>query len=126
MPLAPANRARLHAVLACTGIVIVWWRFPSPLTWAMLALASVLALIACFAPGAYVPIQRGLDAFTRMLLMAVTWALLAVVYFGLFTPLRIWRLLIGKDPLNLGRSPLSRTPSYLQPSPAASRFERQF
>lgn len=125
MPLAPANRARLHAALACAGTCVLWWRFPTPLTLALLLLAGAFAALAGLAPSVYAPVQRGFDALTHGLLVAVSWIALGFVYFGLFTPIRAWRALIGKDPLHL-RQPPPPDGSYLRRSETAPRFDRQF
>jgi hypothetical protein len=71
-------------------------------------------------------VQRILDRFARRMLAAFTWLVLGLVYFGLFTPLRLWRTLLRRDPLRLRRDPAATT--YLQPMrPApAARFDRQF
>jgi hypothetical protein len=63
---------------------------------------------------------------THALLTTLSWILLALVYFGLFTPLRLWRGLIGKDPLQLYAHPRADITSFLQPSARAARFDRQF
>lgn len=126
MPLAPANRARWHALLACVGTLVLWWRFPGPATVSLLALALSLALLSWISPRSYAPVQRGFDAVIRALLATITWCLLGLVYFGLFTPLRLWRTLRRTDPLQLRRS--QRQPAtYLEPlARHRTNFDRQF
>lgn len=125
MVLTPANRARLNATLACGGLLLLWWRVPGMVTGALATVAIVLAVLAYIAPRTYAPIQRGLDAGVRALLVAITWLALALVYFGAFVPLRLWWLVSRHDPLH--RRPTPSISTYFRPlSLAPSRFDRQF
>lgn len=127
MPLAHANRARWQASLAVAGLAVLCWRIPGVVTTGLLVLGATLALVAWISPQAYAPVQRGFDALLRGLLVALTWTSLALVYFGLFTPLRVWRLLMHNDPLGLRPQQGSAPITYLQPlPPAPARFDRQF
>lgn len=126
MPLTPTNRGRLHALLACLGTLILWWRFPGRLTFGLIVVAGVLALLACFSPRAYAPVQRAFDATTHGILAVLSWTMLGLVYFGLFTPLRLWRGLTHKDPILLRAADSPKIVTFLQPSAPASSFERQF
>jgi hypothetical protein len=119
------TRPRLQATFACAGTLILWrWRGgtgPAVLA----GLAAALALVAWVAPARYAPIQRALDRIIHWLLTAITWVLLGLVYFLVFTPLRFVRSLAGRDPL--ARQPDPAAPSYLQlPPPGPRRFDRQF
>ena len=125
MSLAPASRARLQASLACAGTLALWaWRgglLPAGVT----GLAAFLALLAWTSPVRYVPVQRFLDYLIHLLLTAITWLLLGLVFIFVFTPLRFLRALTGKDPLQ--RSFDQAAESYLRPLPPGSgRFDRQF
>jgi hypothetical protein len=71
-------------------------------------------------------VQRALDRGLHLVLTAVTWLVLGLVWLFVFTPLRAARALAGEDPL---RRKFDRTAdSYLQAPPAGgtSRFDRQF
>ena len=119
------SRARLQATLACLGTLAVWrWRGgPGPA--GLAGLAAALALVAWVSPPHYAPVQRGLDRGVHLLLTALPWLILGVVWLLVFTPLRAVRALTGNDPL---RRTFDRTAdTYLQPPPGgAGRFDRQF
>lgn len=119
------TRPRLQATLACVGTLVLWrWRGgvgPA----ALAGIAAALALLAWVAPARYAPVQRGLDRVIHLVLAGLTWVLLALAYFLVFTPLRFVRGLAGRDPL--ARQPDPAAASYLQPPPPGPRrFDRQF
>jgi hypothetical protein len=126
MAFARASRARLQATLAWVGSGFLFYHRPSLITESVVIVATTLALLAWFLPKAYGPVQRALDGVSRVLLTGLTWFLLGVVYFGLFTPLRLWRVITRNDPLRLRADSSART--YLQPlsSAAPDRFDRQY
>ena len=130
MAIAPATRARLQATLACVGTLLLWWHRGGPVAAALALLAAALALPAWLSPPRYAPVQRIPDRLTHGLLAAFSWLVLAVVYFGLFAPVRLGLALTGRDPLPRPARPhtSARPASYLQPLPApvARSFERQF
>jgi hypothetical protein len=72
-------------------------------------------------------VQRVLDFLTRGLVTGVSWLLLGLVYFGLFTPLRMLGAVLGRDPLSLktGQGVTTYLRS-LPPAADAERFKRQF
>jgi hypothetical protein len=127
MALAPTTRARLQATLACLGCLILAWRSENIAMPILAGVMAVLAATAWLVPPRYAPIQRVLDRVVHALLAGFTWLVLALVYFGLFTPLRIWRTIRHQDPLQL-RRPKRPVATYLRPlAPAgARRFDRQF
>ena len=85
-----------------------------------------LALMAWVSPPHYAPIQRTLDRLLHALLAGLTWLILALIYLAVFTPMRGWRALTRRDPLQLRTNPAATT--YLRPLPPATpdRFDRQF
>ena len=119
-------RARLQASLACLAAVLLRCGHAGLLPATAVGLTAVLAVLAWSAPDKYTPVQRQLDRFVAVLLRGVSWVMLATVYFGLFTPLRAFRSLLKKDPLELRRDPGRM--SYLKPTRPVHprRFERQF
>ena len=126
MPLTSHQRARLQASAACAGTLFIWWRLRG-LTPAVIAgLGASLALLAWVSPPHYAPVQRFLDRMLHLVLTGLTWFLLALIYLGVFTPVRLWRMLPGHDPLQRRADPAATT--YLRPLPpaAANRFDRQF
>ena len=125
MPLAPFTRARLQASAACAGTLALWWWRGGVVSASLAGVAATLAVVAWVAPARYAPVQRALDRLVHGLLTAITWVLLGLVYFLVFTPLRFARSLAGRD--SLARAPDPAATSYLQPPPAGPRrFDRQF
>lgn len=126
MALAPAARARLQASLAVLGAALLWLRTHHPLALALAALTVALAALAWLAPARFAPVQRALDTFARAIAAAFTWLVLGLVYFGLFTPLRMLRALLRRDPLQLRSTPAAVT--FLQPLPPRrpGSFQRPF
>ena len=120
------QRARLQATLACFGTLFIWWKFHGLNAAIIAALAGSLALLAWLSPAHYAPFQRLLDRILHVGLMALTWLVLAVLYLGLFTPIRFWRALTRNDPLQRHTDPGATT--YLRPLSSAvpKRFDRQF
>ena len=125
MSVTPASRARLQATLACAGTTLLWWRHENLTTSVLLALAAGFALLAWIAPERYAPVQRAFDFITHGLLTAFSWLLLGLVYFGVFTPLRVGRTLLRRQPFPVRADPTAAT--YLQTLPSTPRrFDRQF
>src|SRR5687767_10951590 len=114
MALAPTPRARLQATLAFLGCLIFAWRSNHVAMVVVAGVTAVLAATAWLAPPRYAPIQRVLDRAVHALLAGFTWFALALVYFGLFTPLRLWRTILRDDPLGL-RRPKRPVSTYLRP-----------
>ncbi|MBK9992297.1 MAG: hypothetical protein IPP19_16645 [Verrucomicrobia bacterium] len=138
------SRMRLQASVACVASLVLWWRFGGVLSAALAGLFASLALLAWAAPSRYRPVQRGFDFLTRGLVSGFSWAMLGLVYFLVFTPLRLIGTLVGRDPLSskrqsasdAGKSPASRllradaddATTFLRsmPPPTSGRFDRQF
>ena len=122
----PATRSRLQAAAACAGALLLWTRVGGIIPAGVAGLAAGLAILAWVSPPHYRPVQRVLDRIMHTVLAGLTWLLLAVIYFGLFTPLRCWRALTQHDPLQRRSDPAA--PTYLRPLPPAApgRFDRQF
>jgi hypothetical protein len=125
MPLSPVSRARLQATLACAGTLALWaWR-GGLLPAALAGLAAALALLAWTSPVRYAPVQRALDRGVHLLLTALTWLLLGLVFLLVFAPLRALRAVTGKDALQRRFDRSADT--YLRPFPGGpGRFDRQF
>lgn len=125
MPPAPVTRARLQATVAVAGTGFLFWRFNHAVPFALFVLAILLAALAWLSPRHYAPLQRAFNSLLHAFLTVLTWTILGLVYFGLFTPLRLFRTLTRRDPLALRRPPTHD--SYLRPLPTTPpRFERQF
>ncbi len=126
MAFTPATRARLQASLACGGTLIAWWRLGGLLPAILAGIAAALALVAWAMPGRYAPIQRTLDRVLNGMLAVLTWITLGLVYFGVFTPWRLWRTLTRHDPLERRRDAAASTYLCASPPAASGRFDRQF
>ena len=120
------SRPRIQASLACLVTLGLWYWRGGLLPAAVAGFAAALALLAWTSPTRYAPVQRVLDRGIHLVLAALTWLVLGVVWLLVFTPLRAVRALTGSDPL---RQKFDRAAdTYLQPPPAGSagRFDRQF
>jgi hypothetical protein len=126
MPLSDTHRARLQSSVAAVISVSLWGFTRAPIAAAFAFVLVALSAIAWCSPRTYAPVQRALERAARALAAGFTWTILAIVYFGIFTPFRLWRQIIGKDPLAQRGRPVND--SYLQPvaSSGTPRFDRQF
>jgi hypothetical protein len=126
MSLPPVSRARLQATLAAVIALGLWLWLRGLFATCVLLVAASIAVLAWLAPRAHAPVQRVLDRAAHGLAVGVSWALLAVVYVGMFVPMRAWRALTGHDPLGLRRD--LRAESYLCALPPArpERFRRMY
>ncbi|ATC64199.1 hypothetical protein CMV30_09660 [Nibricoccus aquaticus] len=118
-------RPRLQATIALAVTSSLWlWRggiFPA----ALALTAATLALLAWVSPRAYAPFSRAFEKLGHLILIAFTWLSLGLIYFGVFTPLRLWRTLRRHDPL--ARRFDSTAPTYLRPLPSTPpNFTRHF
>jgi hypothetical protein len=134
MPLLDVNwnpsrpQLRHFAWVAALVLALVAWRGTDP----GLALALRLAAGLVFAAGTVWPglfrwPYRALTAVTLPLGLVIGIGLLAVVFFGIVTPLALFFRLVGRDPLQRRFEP--EAASYWQPhSPVTDngRYFRQF
>lgn len=122
----PNSRARLQSSLGL-GLALVLWLWAGGMFFTVVsAVAAVLCLMAWAAPRAHAPLQRCIDRTAGLLAKGVSWLLLGLVYFGVFTPLGLIARLCGRDPLQLRRRPGRTTCFHDLPPAPAGRFERQF
>ena len=93
---------------------------------ALLALAVLAALASWLAPRAHRPLYVGLSLLTFPIGVAVSYLLLAGLYFGLFTPLALVFRLIGRDALRrkLDRNATSYWTKAPAPRPRSSYFRQ--
>lgn len=117
-------RSRLQTLAGFLIALTIWLVTRHTLALVAVGIAGTCTALAWLAPALFAPVQRAIDAIIHALVTAVSWILLALVYFGVFTPIRLWRSLTGVDPLRRRRDPAAA--SYLAPAPAPSRFDRQF
>jgi hypothetical protein len=117
---------RLQATAALAVSLVLWWWFGGVRPAVFAGLLAALSLVAWVLPERYAPVQRGLDVFSRWIAVGFSWFVLGLIYFGLFTPLRWFGSLLGRDPLCLKTR--DDATSYLQPLPPAAteRFKREY
>jgi hypothetical protein len=105
---AKPDRKELRTFGLSLGVVcllwagILWWRgHRAPLPW-LLGAAPVLALLALAAPAALGPIHRVWMPAAKAVARALTWLMLTLAFYLVFTPYGIVLRMLGKDPLDRG------------------------
>jgi hypothetical protein len=90
--------AALSAALAAVQLLV----YQNALAAALLAALAIVAVaMALLAPWAIRPVFVGILIVTFPVSWLVMQLLLALVYYGLFTPVALWFKLIGRDALRL-------------------------
>lgn len=119
-------RMRLQASMAAIGVTVLWWRWGGRPLAGISILFALLALVAWISPRRYLPVQRIIDFLVHLLVSTLSWVLLGLVYFGVFTPLRFFFQLTGKD--FLARLPAKGRDSSLVPlsDGVPDHFKRQY
>jgi hypothetical protein len=116
------------AVTLVAIALIVQWRLGATTAAAAVALAAlVLGSVYYGLPRSQRPIYRGFMAITWPIRAVVSLLLLAVIYYGLVTPIGLLLRLVGYDPLDL--SPQRRRSSYWQArssDPSPDSYFRQY
>ena len=117
---------RLQTTIAVVIGALLWWRVGGRTFAIVFSVASVAAAVAWVSPRHFRPIQRALDFVTQLIVKAISWLLLAVVYFGVFTPGRLFFRLRGKE--LLARKPAHGEATALVPlaEMPADHFKRQY
>ena len=88
------------ATSAALGTTLLWWHWGGLMWGALAGLSWGLLVTAIVAPRFYRPVFRFLDGIIQALLKAFTWAVLAAVYFFLFTPIGLILRWINREPLD--------------------------
>lgn len=118
-------RPRIQATITVLITTALWLSHRTALPATLAITAATLALLAWFFPPAYAPFSRAFEKLGHLILTAFTWLALGLIYFGVFTPLRLWRSLRRHDPLHRRFDPAA--PTYLRPLPQTPpNFTRQF
>lgn len=105
----------------------VWLRWGTSWSLGILAVATLLLVLALFAPRAYAPIQTALTRLGRAIAVTLTWLLLGLVFLAIFVPGRLLLARRRRDPLQRRHDPERST--YWEPlSPATDpdRFKHQY
>jgi len=80
-----------------------------PLGIALYCLAPPVFLLGLFAPKAVKPVFLGLTYLTFPIGWTISHIMMALIYFGLMTPIGLIMRLTGKDPLRLKKDPNGTT-----------------
>jgi hypothetical protein len=86
-------------ILCLIGMWWLWRRRPDLLPALLLAAGALLVLLGAFLPSALRLPYRGWMALAEALSVIMTNVILALVYFGIVTPLGLLRRALGGDPL---------------------------
>ena len=79
---------------------ILWWRgHGGPIPW-LVGAAPVLVLLGLLAPIALWPLHRVWMPVAKFIARVLTWLLLTLAYYLVFTPFGIVMRILGKDPLH--------------------------
>lgn len=97
------------------------WPMAGVAAWVVIVLAGLASL---FLPRLARLLYVGLSYATFPIGWLVSHAALAIVYYGVFTPIGLLMRLIGRDPLQRRLDPSS--PSYWKPRPEATDTQRYF
>jgi hypothetical protein len=130
----PATKKELRTFGISLGVVcllwaaLLWWRgHPAPVPW-LVGASPVLVGLALLWPAALGPLHRVWMPAAKGLAKVLTWVLLAVVFYLVFTPFGLAMRLFGRDPLErrIRRGPgsywIRRGDGPFDPS----RLDRQF
>ena len=108
-----------------------WWPFRYAGGWALpgvvWALGGVLLALGLTYPPGVRPFYLTLMVVSWPIGWVLSHAMLALLYFGVFTPIALWFRLVGRDPLCRRFDPEAETYWIRRPEPPrAARYFRQF
>lgn len=93
------------AVVCLIWAGVLYWRGKAaPVPW-LLGLSPLLAVLAALAPAALRPVHRVWIPVAHGIAQGLTWVLLTLVFFIVFTPYGMIARILGKDPLERKRDP---------------------
>jgi hypothetical protein len=107
------------------GVWPILWRGEELRLWAC-GLAVVLGLPALFSPGLLHPVYRVWMVMGEVLGQINTTIILGVMFYGLFTPIRVVMRLRGKDPMCRRFEPDLETYRVVRQARPSSHMMRQF
>ncbi len=97
------------AVVCLIWAAILWWRgHLGAIPW-LVGASPVLALLALVAPAALGPLHRVWMPVAKGIARVLTWILLTIVFFLVFTPYAMFLRATRKDPLHRKMEPGSST-----------------
>jgi hypothetical protein len=109
------DRKELRTFGVSLGVVcllwagILWWRGHAAAVPWLLGAAPCLVLLALAAPTALRPIHRVWMPVARAIARVLTWILLTLAYYLVFTPFGVVMRILGKDPLHRRFEPEAAT-----------------
>lgn len=104
--------------------VLLHYKFGAPewLLWTLIGVGAVVFVLSRVDPQMVRPVYVGLMLIATPIGIVISYSLMVLIYYGLFTPVGILFRLIGRDPLN--KHPDPNAPSYWHvrgaPRPPAS------
>jgi hypothetical protein len=128
----PPRRSKVLLTAACAAVggTLAWWHWRGPWLAGLAVLTGSLLIIAIFLPRLYAPVFAVLDGLVRVLLQAITWFILGVVFLLIFVPGRLLLALRRRDPLARRPDPAAATYWHIATRPksddAATRFRAQY
>ncbi|WP_306258451.1 SxtJ family membrane protein [Pararhizobium sp. IMCC21322] len=113
-------------IFALSGLYF-FWLAASYLALVLLGLAAVFILLSFVKPGVLAPLNKGWMFIGYVLGRIVSPIVMGIIFFGLITPVSLFRFITGRDELRLKFGPsqsywLVRDP----PGPDAGSFKNQF
>jgi hypothetical protein len=84
-------RVAAPVLVSATAAGFLFWRHAMVMAWIVAAVGAWMLVSALLLPRAFAAVERAMKAFGRAAGLAVTWVLMAGVYFCCFTPLS-WML----------------------------------
>ena len=87
------------SVVCLIWVLILWWRGHTGAIPYLLGASPVLAILALVAPITLWPIHKVWMPLAHALAKALTWLILSMAFYLVFTPFGVIMKLIGRDPL---------------------------
>jgi hypothetical protein len=111
---------------AIIGLVVQFALQQDAVAYVCYALGAMLGVLGLSGRPLGLLAYRAWMAVAYVLGNVISRVLLALIYFGLFMPMAMWRRLVGNDPLRLRRLPCDSYWTSVGPPTDGNRAERQF
>jgi hypothetical protein len=104
--------------------LVFWWKFGAPIwvLWTLIGVGMLTLAASRIDPKLVKPVYVGLMLIAAPIGLVISYLLMGLIYYGLFTPVGLVFRLFGRDPLN--KHPDPKVPSYWHdrgaPRPPAS------
>jgi len=131
IPWQPTTRLLRQFAMLCvlmfTGLAVMqWWHERFILATVLAAIAAASGVVGAARPRWLGPVYVACMVLVFPLGWLVLNVCLAVVYFGMITPLACWFRLIGRDPLERRPHPDKETYLQTKPEPPISNYYRTY